>query len=450
MNTNLIFNLIMYLLFAWWMVRKQGITVASSLAIYYTIIAALGILVVNNGLYEAVFSIRDKNYVVLEPYIFCFLSVVALILPLRKVQLDNMNLSAVPFDSPVLKYGIYIWYLDMIGFIVLKIGQAILAMSLGMDETYDIMNVDGDSEAILYGGNKMLLAFNNFNLNLMSSLTPFLMVYAFYGLMKNRISRSRAYTIILLVLIAQVSNAIAFGSRGNMFLSFCAFGFYLILFYKRLGKGDKHIIKVVGISLLVIFSIYAAITSVARYQDSDTETPLGSVVRYLGEPFPNLSNNFYEHVSYHPEGTRLFPYVNGGPELINTALQGAYTYWEGVTGVPVRTFKTIFGDLYIEYGVEKALVIIALIALAFNIFLGRRKITYWKIAFIYWYFDLVLQGIFGFNKSGTGNMIVFVAILLVSLCFKFAFREHDNDSTSGKSDKEEGKVNTKLISDDNQ
>ncbi len=441
MNTNLIFNLVMYLLFAWWMVRKQGVTVASSLAIYYAIIAALGIVVFNNGLYEAVFSVRDKNYVVLEPYIFCFISVVALILPLRKVKLDNMNLSAVPFDSPLLKYGIYIWYIDILGFIALKVGQAIVAMSLGMDETYDIMNVDGDSVAILYGGNMMLLAFNNFNLNLMYSLTPFLMVYAFYGLVKNRISRARAYTIILLVLVAQVSNAIAFGSRGNMFLSFCAFGFYLILFYRYLRLGDKHIIKVVGVSLLVVFSVYAAITSVARYTDSESETPLGSVVRYFGEPFPNLSNNFYEHVSYHPDGTRLFPYVKGGPELIDTALQGAYSYWEGVTGVPVRTFKTIFGDLYIEYGVEKALVIIALLALAFNLFLGSRKITYWKIALIYWYFDLVLQGIFGFNKSGYGSLIVFIAVLLVSGCVKIAFREKVSDTSSGGMDEKNSNQN---------
>lgn len=81
-------------------------------------------------------------------------------------------------------------------------------------------------------------------------------------------------------------------------------------------------------------------------------------------------------------------------------------------------FKTIFGDLYIEFGVTIALIIIFVIALIFYLFIGRGKIHFWKIALTYWYFDLIIQGVFGFNKDGWTNVIVLIAILIVSFIVK--------------------------------
>jgi len=40
------------------------------------------------------------------------------------------------------------------------------------------------------------------------------------------------------------------------------------------------------------------------------------------------------------------------------------------------------------------------------------------MALVYWYFDLILQGVFGFNKGGQGNLVVFMAVLIFSFIVK--------------------------------
>lgn len=81
-------------------------------------------------------------------------------------------------------------------------------------------------------------------------------------------------------------------------------------------------------------------------------------------------------------------------------------------------FKTIYGDLYIEFGEFLPLVIVTFISLLFSLFLGKRNISFWKMALVYWYFDLILQGVFGFNKGGQGNLVVFMAVLIFSFIVK--------------------------------
>ena len=169
--------------------------------------------------------------------------------------------------------------------------------------------------------------------------------------------------------------------------------------------------------LIGIIMVYSIVISFARLEDTSTETPFYSVIRYFGEAFPNLGNLFWGEVTRHPYGTRLFPYLFG-LTYIEESVQDGYAFWQMFTGVPVLNFKTIYGDLYIEFGEFLPLVIVTFISLLFSLFLGKRNISFWKMALVYWYFDLILQGVFGFNKGGQGNLVVFMAVLIFSFIVK--------------------------------
>lgn len=198
---------------------------------------------------------------------------------------------------------------------------------------------------------------------------------------------------------------------------FWGIAFYFIIFYPHFDRRLKHKSVFVILCLIGIIMVYSIVISFARLEDTSTETPFYSVIRYFGEAFPNLGNLFWGEVTRHPYGTRLFPYLFG-LTYIEESVQDGYAFWQMFTGVPVLNFKTIYGDLYIEFGEFLPLVIVTFISLLFSLFLGKRKISFWKMALVYWYFDLILQGVFGFNKGGQGNLVVFMAVLIFSFIVK--------------------------------
>lgn len=394
--------------------KYNGISISYVLSIYYAVIAFMGIFVVLTGLYETVFTLDWNHSFSLVPYLLCFICVSVLILPLTRVRYDNILFSQIPYNK-VTRFAINFWIVDMALYLLLKLSQAITASSIGYAEMYDMTNVDGTTVDLFYGDNVLLYKFNNFNVNLSHSLTPFIFCYSFYGLIKKKIAPRKVYLIFSLIVVSQALSAIAYGSRGNLFFTFWTFAFYLALFYDHLPKRLRK--TTISLSLIAVSLVlfYSFLISISRVSSESEETPLGSIARYFGEPFPNLGNLYWDNVLQHPYGLRMFPYLFGEAFYEADSVQDGYAFWQKFTGVPVLNFKTIYGDLYIEFGEIAPLFILGALTLIFFLFLGRGKISIWKIGCIYWYFDMVLQGIFGFNKGGESNLVVLTAIILVAI-----------------------------------
>lgn len=410
--TNLFLYLLCFVLYR----RKYQYSLSTILYGYYSFIAFLGIFIIATGIYENVFQLDYNENFEYTPYVLCFISIWVLILPLNKVSCQNIKFNEIPYNKFVTLI-INLWIFLTILFLLLKIYQTLLASTMGYNEMYNVTVEEGNAFKILYGSNFLLLKFNNFNVNLMNGFVPFVMCYAFYGLISRKIKQQKALFILLLVFITKIFMALSLGSRGNLFFTFWSFFFYLIIFYQYFPCRIKIIVRKLGFIAIVVGVFYAVIISIARVGNSIYETPFESILRYFGEPFPNLGNLYWNKVEIHPFGIRLFPYIFGiGYEA--DSVQDGYRFWYEFTGVPVLNFKTIFGDLYIEFGPIIAMIIIVILALSFNCFLGKNKISFWKIALVFWYFEMVLQGIFGFVKEGKSNFVVLIAIILISVVIK--------------------------------
>lgn len=408
----LILNFILYLYMTYKIGKKGKLSLDYTLSVYYTIVALMSIIIVCTGIYEAVLSINYSIDIDFTPYILCFLSIFLLIRPMKNVRYENIRFDEIPYNKTISGL-LNMWIIITFFYMLMKLSHALIASSIGYDNMYDIAAVDGSSSKLFYGNNKFLLKFNNFNINLMWSFSPFVMCYALYGLISKKISQSRAFLLLSLIFFSKLFAALSLGSRGNLFFTFWSFVFYIIIFYSHFDSRIKGKFKKIGIVSLSLIGIYSVIISIARLSHSDSETPLTGIARYFGECFPNLGLQFWDQVTLHPYGTRLFPYLFG-IEYSADSVQDGYAFWKSFTGVPVLIFKTIFGDLYIEFGTIIALIIIGVIFMIFTKFIGSGQIHFWKISIIYWYFDLIIQGIFGFNKDGLSNLIVFIAILIVS------------------------------------
>lgn len=409
--TILALNFILYSFLSYKYWKKEGMSLSFSLSIFYTAVALMGFIIIPTGIYEAVIPITNRT-ISFIPYLLCFISIWILIKPLERVNFTRFYLYEFKNNS-IFNKIVNLWIIDFVLFGILKFSHVIMASSMGFDELYDAANVDGNLNDMFYGENKFLLAFNNFNINLLNSFVPFVMCYAFYKLIREG-DCGKSYIIIALVFLVKCFIALSMGSRGNLFFTLWSFVVYYVLFFPFLNKSiQKKFIRIGTIGTFII-SVYLILISIDRLANSNTETPITSILRYFGEAFPNLGNSFWGKVQTHPYGFRLF--FDG--VYSQESVQDGYTFWQAYTGVPVLNFKTIFGDLYVEFGTTIALLIIVGLSIGFKWFIGNGKIDFWKFSFILWYFELVLQGVFGFVKSGYSSFIIFIAILLVSLVVK--------------------------------
>lgn len=412
----LVLNFLFYLFASMRYGHKGKMTLPYTLSVYYTFVAFMGIVICTTGIYEAVLPINYNKEIDFIPYVYCFICIMALIYPLKNVSYKNIELDEIPYNKSVTLI-LNFWIVITSIYMILNFSNALVASQMGYDSMYEASAVDGDIQKVLYGNNFLLIKFVNFNVNLMHSFAPFVMCYALYGLISKKVKQSRCFLLLALIMLSKFFAALALGSRGNIFIAFWSFAFYFIIFFPYLSLRLKRKFKKIGVVCFSLIAFYSVLITIARFAHSEAETPVTGIARYFGECFPNLGLQFWDQVTRHPFGTRLFPYVFG-IEYNAESVQDGYAFWKTFTGVPVLIFKTIFGDLYIEFGATIALIIIFVIAFIFYLFIGRGKIHFWKIALTYWYFDLIIQGVFGFNKDGWTNVIVLIAILIVSFIVK--------------------------------
>ncbi len=409
-------NMALYLLMAYRYGKASKMSLTYILSVYYVFISVMGIVVIETGIYENVITLKRHGEYSVLPYLLCFYCLAVLIYPLRSVSFDNIAFKDIPYNKTT-SFVINVWIVDMVAYTLLKLSQAVTASALGYGEMYYMSAVEGASTEMFYGGNWLLFKFNNFNVNLNNAFSPFVMCYAFYGLITHQVRQKKAVFIIGLIFFSQMFSALAIGSRGNLFFTFWSIGFYFIIFYNKFSRKTKRQIIFIISSFLALVVAYSLAISFARLGDSSGETPLTNIPRYFGEAFPNLGNVFWGEVKAHPYGSRLFPDIFGSAYSA-VSIQDEYSFWQAFTGVPVLLFKTIYGDLYIEFGEFLPLVIVTAISLFFLKFIGNKRVSFWKISLIAWYFNLILQGVFGFNKGGHSNFIVLIAVILVSFVVK--------------------------------
>ena len=136
-----------------------------------------------------------------------------------------------------------------------------------------------------------------------------------------------------------------------------------------------------------------------RVEDSTTETPLTSVLRYLGEPYPHLGNVFWNKVLFYPMGTRLYPFIFEPATIISNAnsLGDQHAAWEILTGVPILNYKTLYGDFYVDFGPYIPFIVIFIYALILKVFTKNGKVVFASYPILYYYIIMATAAPLWFN-----------------------------------------------------
>lgn len=386
--------------------RCKHKNISSILWIEYAIISFLGVYTLHVGIYEDVFGTKNEDSLTIVPYLLCFISYYIVINPFRKAKVYSL----VYPSSNIVNKIILVWASVMVLFLILKIYEAGVSMAMGLGEAYDARHNVGD-RVFDYSSIPILAKINTLGYIFKSSVTPFLM----FVFVKN--IRERKNMIFLVLCFApDILAGIAGGSRGALFNAFMVMLFYYILFRRFIPIKILRRIKYIGVFFVFAIVFYSIVITIDRYQDA-SQTSSG-ILRYFGESYPNLGFYFWDKVRLHPMGLRFFPEIIR-PELLTNwdSTNGMYLYWERITGVPVLIFKTLFGDLYIEYGVVGAFVVVLILCLLLSRVL-RKGVAFYNISYVLFFYQIVVFGFAGLTQIGGFNNIIIMFMIGFNIFIK--------------------------------
>lgn len=384
--------------------KKCQLSVYNFMILVYTIFALAGIIIVRNGIYSKEITSFNPDNISIVPYILCFVSFIVLFNPLKRI--NNINIEEYEiFKNKGIRKFINIWIILFLIFGVIKVIELKITSSMGLDEAYYERHIEG-SNIFNYSGPLRYL--NSFIITIQGTTVPLVMFYSLVGIIKKKISTRKSAFLIALCFCPELIGDIAKGDRGSIFMTMFCFIFFILIFWKYLSFKVKKKIFLILSLLIICGGVYFWIISLQRAESGNYD-PLITLYRYFGEPFPNLGILIWDHVKYNPNGERLFSafYPSHGFTDTNIAVE----YWWGKIGVPTYYFKTIFGDLYIEYGVYKTLGIIFILSWCFNKVLSKLRINFVTLPLLYYYFQICVYAFAGWTKAEWGALYQLICVI---------------------------------------
>lgn len=391
--------------------KKKEFDIYNFLWLFYSAIALMSCIILWNGSYFKLFGLKSLDTVSFVPFVLCYLAFYLLFRPLREIG-NNIDLTIVHFKYE--KVFITIWIVIMLCYLCIRISEASFSIATGLAEAYTNRHIEGET-LFDYSGNPLIRRILNFGVMSAACLNPYMLLLCIDKIRKKK-QLSLVILIVVLCFVPDFLSAIAQGSRGQIFNVFLKILFFVILFKSYLSQKIKKWIYVC-MSVFVGFMIfYSLMITIERVEVHNAETPIGSVMRYFGECFPNLQFSFWDKVDYHPMGDRRFPDFTGFNKTFSS-VDESYVYWQMITHVPVLNFKTIFGDMYIEFGTIGAFIFILVYTFIVDKIINR-KTTGYNISFITLYFSICLLGFAGLTYTSGFSLFTVIMILIVNFLIK--------------------------------
>lgn len=414
--TVLIINFFLYLGYFLYNFRKNCyLTVHNAISLWFSIVAFMGVVAVHTKVYQAVFGNIHINDI--TPYIYCFLSFLFLVFPLRKLNYKNIRIINIE-DVDVVRFCkvSYTPFFILLVYIVVMIPDVILCLTMSdISDVYneqrmegvDLFNHSAFIKKILWIGRKCY--------NWFWALFAF---YSIYWINENRKSYKKYFILLFLVsVIPYFLRTISSGGRGGFVFFPIQVALVLLPLWSCLTKKTKKAIIKYILVFVALFSFYIAIMTIARVSDSQSETPFTSIVRYFGEAYPNLGNNLYGKVKNYLMGRRMYPELFGFDNSGNTQYE-LFAIWHNYCGVATLNYKTIFGDFYIEFGTTISLIILFTIGTLMNLYLNRGTLYFHQIPLYAYYMTMCSTAPLWFNQRHTGDLLVILQLMIVSYLIK--------------------------------
>lgn len=385
------------------------------LVLMMTIVALLGYLTVATGIYYETFSIKSSTRLDFEPYIYCFIVYFMLFFPLR-----NMKKKQYEGDFLFGKIGllfIRFWTIFYTFFALLKMSEVMGAMVMGLGNAYEARHIEGES---LYKYNNFILDWivNGYGLFFYNASYPVILYCAFKGYAQKIFTYNKSLYLILLALLPSFLIGISAGSRGAIFMYVICNFFLVVMFWQLSPKRLKITIKKISFLFFCVLALLSLLITIQRLGNS--KDGMTSILRYFGESFPNLGYLMYDRVLVHPMGIRFFPEIMWGDNPPWFSTDDSYLYWYRITGVPVISFKTFFGDFYIEFGLNVTFVLVLIIYLIIS-FIVQKRFSIITLPIVFLYMRMCSQSFAGYTL--VNHVSVFqIEITLLFMIFLYLLK----------------------------
>ena len=401
----------MYLGFFLYIYKKyHRITIYHLAWLWFTLIAFMGYYSYLIGAYSTIF--KDDGKFVIEPYIYCFISVFLLLLPLKKFQKNYSIESYKELDGGKLNLlANFLCVISCLRFLAVFVMFTSIISTTGLGDAYQNYHENGSSALTLAGWQSKILWLTQ---PFQSNFFWFVPLVALMAL-NNKDKISKKWIFITCVFIAsEIMGYLSRSARGELMYLCIKLGLLLALVWPYLRSSIKKKVVSLGLLFAGFLFVYAIYITIDRFQNSDLDTQDG-IIRYLGEPFPNLGNQLWNNVSRNPMGLRFFPFIFGFDE--NTLSVADYQmFWEHIVGVPMLNFKTIYGDFYIEFGKIGGLIGVIILSVIWIIVLKSKCLKLYMIPLLAIYLHTITMAPLFFSYRGTNKyMEVLLAIIFTFL-----------------------------------
>ena len=412
----LLINFFAYLIWLLITIKKEKrLTSYSLLIAMYTVIAFLGYYTVKTGIYYNTFGYYSPNTLQAEPYIYAFIGYFILFLPFYKIR-SNIDKVSFIFNKDT-KVFVNFWIIIYILYTILKLSEAVIAVSTGLADMYEARHIEGVQ---LFTYDPIIDKFNGYSSFFLTASTPFMMLYSLLGIANKKVTTFKGVLIICLCFLPELFGDIGMGSRGAMFMTLLCFLFFVFLFAKQLPRRFIKNIFIIIVSFAVVVLVYSWAITVGRMGSSGG---MESIFRYFGESFPNLGWTIWGNATYHPMGERFFPTLWGNKLVTSMSVDEAYQYWSTMTGVPVLNFKTYYGDLYVEFGEYGAFVFLMLTSIPIYLYFKRKGVTIFNFSYLYLYFQLCVFAFSGYTKTDWGFIFQLIITTSFVVFLKWMYRK---------------------------
>lgn len=389
--------------------RKSGLTIYSFVWLIYSIFAAFSVYLCLSGLYWSVMYTSSYEYEPLSPIPFFinYFCVYLILMPLNKIKVEKMNFSTLLYSRRNWNIVYVLFAIDII-YALIKLTQLKTAISFGFG---NIHSMGGDNISDLYySGNPLAKLFNSIGRFSHVMIVPFVLLYIFRGYKCAECSKKFLVSYLIVFLFNALSIGLTTGSRANLFFGILNLSFFFILFWNTMSYRFRRKVLWVAVAVVAILFVVVAQITEERFGENVKRTAVDSIYEYLGETFPVLGYEYWDKVNF-TGGKRLFSEFFS---LFDSSFKaGDKSDWYHYTGVRVDWFKTVYGDLYIEFGPVLPVIILFIIAFSFTIYLRKGSgVSCYRISVIYKYYSFSVGGIFGFL-----NMCSIFDIVVIFLTF---------------------------------
>ena len=421
----LILNIVLYFVTLVYVAKKDSfISIRVFILFLYFLFALMGFITVSNGIFFETFGVYSLAKLSIIPYLVNYIMVIILLSSLRSKIINN-NITMWLKATNVLNSKLLLTFenIVMVVCIVFLMLLFIGILQNGILSYGVIYEASRIGERAVFFENKILNALFFRSYKFLSFVVPFFYVIKFSKYVCGY-KKKQCIMHIFIMLCCLVAGCIVRASRGGVFFVFLNFLFFVLCFWDYIAIRTKKLFSIgMGIALIAV-NFFVNQISEDRFETDNVAT---NNIRYFGEAFPNLGLRIWDISDEHILGARKFPtlfqFFGGYIPDFNNDYDYKMMYFESKYKYPVNNFKTLFGDLYIEFGLTLSILFFLLCVGILRLFYNKAKHSCLSIIYLYIVYELVTFGLFGLRLDET-YIIEYVLYFVVILILKKRFQNN--------------------------